>query len=189
MNCTLVIHPKDESTDFLREIYRNKNFDVIDDPDVSREQIREAIKSHDNIMMMGHGTGDGLINPRYFARPPMRDGKQRRPFIIDASHADLLREKNTISIWCHSDQYYQRNNLSDGNLHTGMIISEVLEEMFILGDAVLNKGELLENMNRFAAAVRASLDMEPAEMQRNICRLYDGDDAVSRFNRKNIRLV
>ena len=56
-------------------------------------------------------------------------------------------------------------------------------------DAVLNKEEMLENMNRFASAVRASLDLEPALMQQNILRLYDGDDRVTRFNRDNIRLI
>ena len=110
MSNTLVIHPHDNSTQALVHIYMNKGFDVITDPNISRKELKNAIKNHDRIIMLGHGTPLGLVHPdvQKYGRVLKRG---RKPFIIDDSFANLLREKETISIWCYSNQYFKRNNI------------------------------------------------------------------------------
>ena len=52
---TLVIHPKDLTTDFLCEIYANTDYTVIS-RHPGNSKLKELIKSHDRIVMLGHGT-------------------------------------------------------------------------------------------------------------------------------------
>ncbi len=59
---TLVIHPEDPSTEFLREIYANLNCTVIRQPVASRSALRDQIKDADRVIMLGHGTPAGLLN-------------------------------------------------------------------------------------------------------------------------------
>ena len=47
MKKVLVIHPEDVSTDRLQVVYSGKGY--------------EQIRSHDKIIMLGHGTPDGLL--------------------------------------------------------------------------------------------------------------------------------
>ena len=60
----------------------------------------------------------------------------------------LLKEKETLSMWCFSDRFFRKHNLK--GFHTGMIISEVDEAKFMLGYSPLNKVELYENMVNLA---------------------------------------
>ena len=195
MSNVLVIHPSDKSTEFLSNIYKDKDYDVITDNYISEFELLYEIIHHDKIIMMGHGTPSGLINPSYF-KSAFSGNRYKgyvyeplNPYIIDSKFVPFLAEKETISIWCNSDKFYLLNGLSDGNLHTGMIISEVSEEMYILKDVPLDEDEILENMNLFAEAVHDSLDMKPEEMIENILNIYDGDDEVTQYNRTNIKLV
>mgnify|MGYP003491792605 FL=1 len=61
MKKVLVIHPEDSSTDMLQAVYFDKGYDVIRDPSISNEELVEQIRSHDKIIMLGHGTPDGLV--------------------------------------------------------------------------------------------------------------------------------
>lgn len=61
MKKVLVIHPEDSSTDMLQAVYFDKGYDVIRDQSISNDELVEQIRSHDKIIMLGHGTPDGLI--------------------------------------------------------------------------------------------------------------------------------
>jgi hypothetical protein len=50
---TLVIHPKDDSTYFLSTIYEGKDWTIINDR--GKSLLKKLIKTHDRIIMMGHG--------------------------------------------------------------------------------------------------------------------------------------
>ena len=64
---TLVIHPIDPTTHFLEKIYEGKDWTILRPGKsssvmhVSKKDIKEAIKDHDRIVMLGHGTQDGLL--------------------------------------------------------------------------------------------------------------------------------
>ena len=119
---TLVIHPRDHSTEFLNKVYENLDDVTLVRGGIGQEQIRDLIGCHDQTMMMGHGTPDGLWSVGQF--PDALD------YVIDASFAPALAEKNNyVFIWCNADQFVTANNLR--GFYTGMFISEVLEAEFM----------------------------------------------------------
>ena len=61
MSNVLVIHPDDMSTYMLKAVYEGKGYDVINDCSIGEEELIKAIKEHDTIIMLGHGTPYGLI--------------------------------------------------------------------------------------------------------------------------------
>ena len=118
---TLVIHPQDSSTDFLIPIYMNlKSFPDFNDVTVirggSKEEVDEQIQLHDRIMMMGHGSPQGLFAVGQFGMQGM---------IIGHSTVPLLQNKECIFIWCNADRFVETHNLK--GLYSGMFISEVGE--------------------------------------------------------------
>ena len=113
---TLVIHPDDRSTDFLKPIYSNLPDTTVVTENMSQPALRAAIKEHDQIIMLGHGSPSGLFNVSSMGHSF---------FTISDSHAELLRDKKNVFIWCNADQYVKRHNLP--GLFTGMFISEVEE--------------------------------------------------------------
>ena len=64
---TLVIHPKDRTTEVLSKIYENHKEDwtIVTDYNISESKLKKLIKKHDRIIMLGHGTPMGLLNPKY----------------------------------------------------------------------------------------------------------------------------
>lgn len=141
----LVLHPRDESTDFLVSSYRDavkKDGDcwtVIRSTDISKKRLKEAIKRHDVIIMMGHGSEHGL-----FA------GENR--MLIDSTLVYLLREKLCCGIWCNADEFFKKYQLR--GLFTGMIISEDLEANLYCVNCTLE--EIEESNSRFAFALSKS---------------------------------
>ena len=182
---TLVIHPKDDSTVMLKNVYEGKGFDVIDDPDVSRAELIDAIKSHQRIIFLGHGTPGGLIHPCMLKMHSMPIGGIK--YIVDDSIAPYLRGKDTISMWCFSNEYFQRNHLP--GFHTGMIISERREALMMLGKCPLTDGQLFDSMVHLAKLLGECLDEPPVVMREYILNHYIGNDAITQFNRENFTIV
>ena len=57
---TLVIHPQDKTTDFLKPIYHGKGYTVVTGG-CTKEDVAKLIDKHDHIIMLGHGTPQGLL--------------------------------------------------------------------------------------------------------------------------------
>ena len=149
---TLVIHPDDPTTDFLKGVYcRDKNFDVINDPFIDSGSIEEYIIDHRRIIALGHGCDSGL-----FCASSM---------IIDSSLVPILKEKELVCIWCNADQFMLKNDLR--GFYSGMFISEVAEaniykikatqeqitasnELFgsLLGKYIDSKGDVLAKLKK-----------------------------------------
>jgi hypothetical protein len=121
---TLVIHPDDRSTDFLKPIY-----DKLDDVTLvtggwTREEIIENIQTHDQVMMMGHGGPGGLFSMGQFL-----PNKIFSNYIIGVDMVEALSQKtNNIFIWCNADQFVTRHGLK--GFYTGMFISETGEAAY-----------------------------------------------------------
>ena len=135
----LVIHPNDLSTDYLKGLYENVTDAVVLDETFSDEEISNALESDEfeTVMMLGHGCAYGLFAPtnydcfRQFGR-----------MIINPNHADALRHKNCIAIWCNANEYAERYGLS--GLFSGMVISE-LSEARALSVPVTNQIQMNEH--------------------------------------------
>jgi len=162
---TLVIHPKDSTTDFLSDIYSDKKWDVIT-TNVSKKQLKDSIKSHDRIIMMGHGTELGLLG---FDR-----------YIINSSLVYLLRDKICICIWCNANIFVDKYKLK--GFYTGMIISEYEESLMY--SIPTNDYFLTESNKDFANAIKKSIDTD--NILNNTLKYYDGNSAVVTFNKQNL---
>jgi len=115
---TLVIHPDDRSTDFLKPIYKNIPADSITvvTGKTNHEEILDHIKNHDRVIMMGHGSPAGLFGYNFDCN-----------YVINHNHVSALKEKGqeAVYIWCNADQFVLRYGLK--GLYSGMFISEVGE--------------------------------------------------------------
>ena len=162
---TLVIHPKDTTTDFLSEIYSDKDWTVIT-TNPTKKHLIQQIKEHDRIVFLGHGTEKGLLG---FGR-----------LVIDSDLVYLLREKQCVCIWCNSDQFVEKYGLK--GFYTGMIISEYEEAIMYCIPS--DSHWISESNTDFALAIKNSIDSD--DMLNNAKTLYEGNSAVVEFNRNNL---
>lgn len=176
MKKTLVIHPEDKTTDMLKHVYKkHPEYTVCRDNGISKKQLKKLISEHDRVIMLGHGFPAGLM------------GSDRKSFLIDDSFADLLRTKDTVSVWCYSDMYFERNRIP--GFHTGMIISEVDEELYIFGDDILKKNEMLENFKKLSICFGECIELEPDQIKEYMLKHYTGSDPITEFNRTNMKVI
>ena len=100
---TLVIHPKDRSTDFLKPIYESIEGDVhVITGLYYKDTVRALIDQSDRIIMLGHGSPAGL-----FAVGQFEDCSNG--MIIDETMiASLGNKPNNIYVWCNADKFVNR---------------------------------------------------------------------------------
>lgn len=163
---TLVIHPQDTTTSFLSQSYLDMGHTVVTDPKVSKSKLKELIKSHDKIIMMGHGTPDGLIGPNRF--------------IIDSTYVYLLKDKLCVCVWCHADEFFFKYKLK--GYATGMVVSEIDESYYYGVNCTFS--ELTESNDLFAKSLKTALYTE--DVRKSLLELYDGDSDVIFFNKGNL---
>lgn len=162
---TLVIHPKDSTTDFLCEIYKHENWVTIN-TNVSKKTLKDQINAHDRIIMLGHGTEKGLIG---FDR-----------FVIDSTLVYLLREKICVCIWCNANDFVEKYGLK--GFYTGMIISE--HEEAVMYNISTNLFWITESNKDFALAIKKSINHK--NMLEKAISFYEGNSNIVEFNKKNL---
>jgi hypothetical protein len=118
MSKTLIIHPKDKTTDFLKSIYNKLKNPTVITEGLNRKSIIKHIENHDRVIMLGHGSPLGLFSI----------GKFEGSYVIDENIVPYLKNKENIFIWCHADQFVNKHNLK--GLYSGMFISEVTESIY-----------------------------------------------------------
>jgi len=160
---TLVIHPTDPSTEFLSAIYADKNWTVV--KDCRLKDLKLSIKSHDRIIMLGHGSKYGLF------------GKNN--VMIDNRLVYLLKDKINICIWCDADGFVKKYKLKSP-LYTGMIISDIDEAAYLSVD--INGIE--ESNNLLAKAIGTFIDTDTPIL--NIKEMYRGENEVFNYNTQRI---
>lgn len=168
---TLVIHPKDTTTDVLSIIYEGKKNWKIINHYISNVIIKELIKEHDRIIMMGHGTPNGLLG---YGR-----------FIINSSFVYLLKEKKeNVYIWCNADKFVKKYKLN--GFTTGMIISEEMEADYC--NVKYNKGDVENSIVLFSESIRDSIDDSSKLMCENVIKNYntENNSDVLNYNRSRI---
>lgn len=118
---TLIVHPKDRSTDFLDILYTPIIDKTVIKGGVTKLELKKLIKDHDRVMMMGHGSPQGLFSVGQF--------RNTGGHIIDETMLDVLREKdNNVFIWCNADKFVESYKLK--GFSSGMFISEVGEAVY-----------------------------------------------------------
>lgn len=116
---TLIIHPTDSSTDFLKPIYEKIVNKTIINGGKTRDELKQLIEQHDRTIMMGHGCPFGLFGVNQFPD---------KGLIIDKSFVDVLKKGENIYIWCNSHRFV--NNYGLKGFYSGMFISEVGESEY-----------------------------------------------------------
>lgn len=116
---TLVIHPKDNSTSFLEVVYKNIENKTVVTGGISKNSLKTMIQEHDRVMMMGHGSPQGLFSVGNFYNT-------QGGLIIDHTMVRYLDEKDdNVFIWCNADMFVNHFKLK--GFYSGMFISEVIE--------------------------------------------------------------
>jgi len=143
---TLIIHPKDRSTDFLKPIYSGIPDQTLVTGGTTRRELHELIQSHERIIMMGHGSPGGLFSVGQFPAFGL---------IVGPNEVEHLRGKENIFIWCNADQFVKRHGLK--GFSTGMFISEV-GEAYYCGLPNTKQDEVDESNDTFAQFMSEALN-------------------------------
>ena len=159
---TLVIHPQDESTDFLKQIYEPIEDKLVVTGGKTEQELTTLIESHDRILMLGHGTPYGLLN--------WGQGKWKvnHPYLINRTHAPILKEKDCIFIWCNADEFVVRNKLN--GFFSGMFISEVQEA--VVEKVVATQDEVDESNYTFSELMSEHINKPTKEVFKRVKEMY-----------------
>lgn len=90
----------DEDTRVLKYIWADmpkvKVIEITRDTVNSKALVNEAIANeHDTLIMCGHGTPGGLLNPGF------KDG----PYLVDQSNYRTIKCNRVIAVWCHAKDF------------------------------------------------------------------------------------
>lgn len=176
----LIIHPKDSTTDFLKEIYRDiDDCTVITDTSMSTNELLNEIEKHDRIIMLGHGSPNGLFNTH-----PRKWNRDEGIFFINDYIVPYLKNKDNVYVWCNADKFVTRHYLK--GLYTGMIISEYGEAcMFNLSQ--VTKNQIEESNMLLSKAIRSTIWGN--NLLTEVKTHYNGDNPIINFNKQNIYKV
>jgi hypothetical protein len=115
---TLFIHPTDPSTAFCSVIYQDylqwDNVTLITGNHISRNVLTDALRTHDRIVFLGHGTELGLLDMRYDWR-----------YLVTSRDLQFFRDKECICFWCNANIFAEKYDLNA--FATGMFVSELSE--------------------------------------------------------------
>lgn len=167
---TLVIHPQDPTTDFLKTIYEGMAFTVIHE-EIPEEELTHEINNHDRVIFLGHGCAWGLL------------GWSGVAFHDDMVYA-LNNNPRNIFIWCNADLFVSTNELL--GFHTGMFISEVKEAVIYRVDTDETKINFSNEL--FANSLRSVImEREPARIYEHIRSAYTSEScSVIQFNSERL---
>jgi len=174
---TLVIHPHDQSTHFLKPIYENIPNKTIITGGLFIDEVNKLIYNHDQIIMLGHGSPKGLFGVNF-----------KRSYVIDEDQVDLLQDKECIFIWCHADQFVKQHGLK--GFHSGMFVSEVEEALIykLKGDKKL----ISESNNAFAFMLGSVINRPLPEVYEQIKKEYGWlaeRNEIAKYNHERLALA
>lgn len=166
---TLIIHPKDASTQFLDIVYKPIPDKTIITGGITKEELKKLIEEHDRVMMCGHGSPYGLFSVGQFP------GSNSRGYIIDDTMVEVLSKKdNSVFIWCNADQFVQYHGLK--GFYSGMFISEVGEAYYC--GLPGTKQEVVDESNYGFCNLLSECINEPQELMYETIRTNYGKIAV-----------
>ena len=154
---TLVIHPQDQTTDFLKPIYSNIPNKKVITGGISYEVLKREIEIADEVIICGHGYNGGLFAINQF------EGLGQTNYIVDNQMASLLKQKKkVVTIWCYAKNYIEANDINN-SFHSGMFISEVNESIFCGLEGVTQ--EMIDESNYcFSNELGTLIDQSPEKI-------------------------
>jgi hypothetical protein len=176
---TLIIHPHDNSTHFLKPIYEDIPDKTVITGGLFIDEVHDLIYSHDRIIMLGHGSSNGLFGV----------GRFQYSYVIGEDQVDLLQDKECIFIWCHADQFVKQHNLK--GLYSGMFVSEVVEALMY---KLKNDEKLITDSNNgFAFMLGSVIDKMPLNEAYNQLKKDYGflakSNEIANYNNERLALT
>jgi len=175
---TLIIHPDDRTTDFLKDIYLSlAEYTLVTRG--TKEEVDLLITSHDRVIMCGHGSPYGLFSVKQFGSSS---------YIIDSDSVSLLKGKTCIYIWCDADKFVQANSLK--GLYSGMFVSEVIESI-MMGIGPVPQRVVDQSNKYFAKVMGKNIRNDLFEIYQNVLKTYRNfakDNIVADYNVKRFYL-
>lgn len=179
---SLVIHPTDQTTEFLVPIYSSLTNKTVVRSGITKSEVKRLIESHDRVIMLGHGAPYGLMNPRQFPDAGL--------FIIDGSMANSLKNKsNCIFIWCHADQFVKSYGLS--GLCSQMFISE-MGESDMYGFEDIDMGMIDQSNERFSFILSKYINERMEILYQSLLKEYEvvaRANPIAKFNHEGLQLI
>jgi hypothetical protein len=181
----LVIHPDDRSTDFLKPSYADLDATVLTQRD-EFYNLAETMKRHNRIIMMGHGSPNGLFMPQIEGVEEDENGElfEYSDYSINDTYADILREKRTVCVWCNADKYVVPNDLH--GFYTGMVISELCEADYcdVKG---CNPKQLEQSSSKFTMGLKEAIKVDGPESLNIFKEIYNNpENPIMVYNRKRL---
>ncbi|MBM3417616.1 MAG: hypothetical protein FJY17_01675 [Bacteroidetes bacterium] len=168
---TLIIHPEDKTTYFLRAIYAKlENYTLVTSG--SKTDVNREISEHDKIFILGHGSPYGLYSV----------GQFNGEYVIDKNTVVLLRQKKCVFIWCNADKFVTKYNLN--GLYSGMFVSEVVEAKLV-GLPPVTQAIIDESNNLFAKALGEEIGMgfyQAYHKMLSVYKLLSTTNVVAKYN-------
>lgn len=181
MKKTLIIHPKDNSTDFLAPIYESVPNKTVIKGGIEKARLKELMYLHDRIMIMGHGSPQGLCTVGAF--------KGLDSVIVDDSMVKILKGKrNSVFIWCYADAFVKKHDLK--GLYTGMFISE-LSEAYDCDVEGVNSSDVNESNTSFSALLSKCIENDTPSIFNDITNGYGNiakTNKIALYNFSRIRM-
>ena len=182
---SVIIHPNDNSTRFLKRLYSGFGEPIVADETFNNKGIREFVSHNDNkvVVMLGHGCPGGLFAPR--KNKNYQGGiDQFGRLIINSRHVDLLRKHICIGIWCYAVDFARKYGLH--GLFSGMIISE-LEEAQDCGINEFTRPEIDMYNQDFAEALYDCINKYPLnEVPDAMAAYVSNPNRLEEFNYSNL---
>ena len=176
---TLVIHPDDRSTDFLKGIYNDLQDKTVITGGITKSILPKEILRHDRVICCGHGTSMGLLSVGQFPETP---------YIIDDTTVSSLRSKvNTLYIWCNADVFVRQNGLT--GFFTSMFLSQMSECLWFKVECT--EEDINESNYAFAEFVSRHLKDPPILFYKNVLVEYGQlakTNPVARYNHSRLFL-
>lgn len=178
---TLIVHPKDHSTDFLKPIYAPIKDKTVVWGGISKTHLMKLIADHERIIMLGHGSPRGLLSIGQFY--------MAGNYIIDWTMAELLSQKtDNIYIFCHADKFMQSYELK--GFCSGMFISEVSEALY-WGFKYCTQKVIEESNVIFAEIVSRNINKPFDELWEHVLQEYailGKTNPIAKFNLDRLNL-
>jgi hypothetical protein len=172
---TLIIHPRDATTAFLTRVYDGLDYTVCNAPDVSNQELQELMAQHHRIVVMGHGSQQGLFHPVRMV-----------PHLISAEHAHLFHDKETVFLWCYASDFAKQHHIRA--LCTGMFVSDQAEAMWTgIGAGAF---AIQQSNTFFAEAMRTVLQADQLPDIQQVLKLYPPNlNRVAAYNAPKLEWV
>jgi len=158
---TLIIHPTDPTTDFLKPIYAGLSDSAILPMQTPSKILMALINKSVRVLLMGHGCPAGLFS---------FGAVQRKIIVVSSFETNVFDgQDENVYIFCNADKYVEANDLH--GFYSGMFISEISEAKW-MGLTGVTREMVDESNATFAEILSNYIHLSKNELYDNVIIEY-----------------